>query len=70
MIEGSRSELSGREGRGTEATGTGNSSSSEDMGSRWARSSQRDCFSELTHLLREFILSVRIPCTGEGPCSH
>jgi len=39
MVMGSRSEPSGREGIGTEATGTGNSSSSEDMGSRWVRSS-------------------------------
>src|SRR5882724_8047375 len=51
MIVVSRSELSGREGIGTEATGTGSSSSSEDTGSRWVMSLCCNCFSELTCLL-------------------
>ena len=65
MMVGSWSEPSGREGIGTEAMGTGDSSSSEDKGSRWAGSSRRDCFSELTCLLREFILLVRITMCWE-----
>ena|SRR5882724_8124044 len=60
MIVESGSELSGREGIGTENTSTGSSSSSEDMGSRWVMPSHRNCFSELTSLLREFILLMRI----------